>query len=101
MKIQVSLDGATPETNDKVRGKGNFETSVRGIRLFVNAGMRKSLKIAFTEMKHNYNEIPAMLKLADDLGVGNLTTGTLVKGGRAKNADWIELPDKAQIKNLI
>ena len=101
LKIQVSLDGATPETNDMIRGKGNFEASVRGIRLFVNAGMEKRIKIAFTEMKHNYDEIPEMLKLADTLGVAYFTAGTLVKSGRAKNIDWIELPERSQVRKLI
>jgi radical SAM protein with 4Fe4S-binding SPASM domain len=63
--------------------------------------MGERIKIAFTEMKHNYDEIPQMLKLADDLGVAQFITGTLVKGGRAKNTGWIELPDKFQVRNLI
>lgn len=101
LKIQISLDGATPEINDLIRGKGNFEASVRGVRLFVDAGMGKRIKIAFTEMKHNFNQIPEMLKLSDNLGVGQFTAGTLVKAGRAKNVDWIELPDKSQVGNII
>ena len=101
MKIQVSLDGATPEINDMIRGKDNFNASIRGIKLFADAGMGKRIKIAFTEMKHNYDEIPEMLKLAEGLGVGQLTTGTLVKAGRAKNIDWIELPDKSQVESLV
>ena len=101
LKIQISLDGATPETNDMIRGKGNFETSIKGIKHFVDAGMGEKIKIAFTEMKHNYDEIPKMLRLTNDLGVGQLTSGTLVKGGRAENADWIDLPDRSQIRNLI
>jgi radical SAM protein with 4Fe4S-binding SPASM domain len=101
LNIQVSLDGATPEINDMIRGKGSFEASIKGIKLFVDAGMGKRMKMAFTEMKHNYDEIPRMLKLANKLGVDQLTAGTIVKGGRAKNADWIELPDKSQIRNLV
>lgn len=101
VKIQVSLDGASPEINDMIRGKGNFKASIRGIRLFVNAGMGKRINIAFTEMKHNYDEIPEMLKLANKLGVAHFTAGTLVKGGRAKNMDWIELPDRSQVRSLV
>ncbi len=99
--IQISLDGATPETNDLIRGKGGFEAAVNAVRGFVGAGMGERIKIAFTEMRHNYNEIPAMLKLTDDLGAGLFTAGTLVKGGRAENAEWIELPDRAQVRELI
>ena len=101
LKIQVSLDGATPETNDLIRGKGNFKATVNALKGFVDAGMGKKIKIAFTEMRHNYDEIPDILKLADALGVGQFTAGTLIKGGRAKNVDWIELPDRTQVKNLV
>ena len=101
LKIQVSLDGAAPETNDLIRGKGSFEASVRGIRHFADAGMEKRIKIAFTEMRHNYDDIPEMLKLSDSLGVGQFVTGTLVKGGRAEKADWIGMPEKSQVRNLI
>ncbi len=101
LKIQVSLDGATPEVNDMIRGKGNFEAAVKGIRLFAAAGMGKRIRIAFTEMRHNFDQIPKILELANDLGVGQFTAGTLVKGGRAKNTDWIELPDRYQIRSLI
>ena len=101
LKIQVSLDGASPEINDLIRGKGSFEASIKGIKLFVDAGMGKKVKIAFTEMKHNYDEIPEMLSLTDTLGVGQFTAGTLVKGSRAKNTGWIELPDTSQVRKLI
>lgn len=99
--IQISLDGATPETNDLIRGKGSFEATVRAFKLLIEAGMGDRIRIAFTEMKHNYDEIPAMLKLTDDFGAGKFTTGTLVKGGRAENADWIEMPERSQIRKLI
>jgi radical SAM protein with 4Fe4S-binding SPASM domain len=101
LKIQVSLDGATPGINDMIRGKGSFAASLRALRLFVDAGMGKRIKIAFTEMKHNYNEMPAMLKLVDELGAGYFTAGTLVKGGRAKNTEWLDLPDRSQVVKLI
>ena len=101
LKIQVSLDGATPEINDLIRGKGNFKATVSALKNIVNAGMGEKVKIAFTEMKHNYDEIPEILKFADVLGVGQFTAGTLVKGGRAKNIDWIKLPDKFQVRSLV
>lgn len=101
IKIQISLDGAGPETNDLIRGRGNFNATLRAIKLFIEAGLEKEIWIAFTEMQHNFHEIPEMLKLADSLGVGKLIAGTLIKAGRAKNAEWIRLPDRSQIRLLI
>jgi radical SAM protein with 4Fe4S-binding SPASM domain len=100
-RIQVSLDGARAETNDMIRGKGNFEASVRAIRLFMEEGIGNRIQVAFTEMQHNYDEIPDMLKLADSLGAGKFIAGTLVKAGRARDAEWIKLPDKSQVRSLI
>jgi len=99
--IQVSIDGATPETNDLIRGKGNFKASIRALKLFVEAGMGERIKVAFTEMKHNFHEIPEMLKLVNELGIGKFVSGVLVKGGRAKNIEWIDLPDRSQVRDLV
>jgi MoaA/NifB/PqqE/SkfB family radical SAM enzyme len=100
-RIQVSLDGARAETNDMIRGKGNFEASVRAIRLFMEEGIGNRIQVAFTEMQHNYDEIPEMLKFADSLGAGKFIAGTLIKAGRARNSEWIRLPDKSQVRSLI
>ncbi|MFC1839453.1 radical SAM protein [Thermodesulfobacteriota bacterium] len=99
--IQVSIDGATPGVNDLIRGEGNFEASMIALKHFAEAGMGERIKIAFTEMRHNFHEIPEMLKLVKDLGIGQFISGTVVKGGRAENADWINLPDKTQVRELI
>ncbi|MBN1906773.1 MAG: radical SAM protein [Deltaproteobacteria bacterium] len=100
-KIQVSLDGSRPETNDLIRGRGNFNNTLRAIKQLIEEGLGKGIDIAFTEMRHNYDEIPEMLKLADSLGVGRFIAGTLIKAGRAKNAGWISLPDRTQVRSLI
>jgi radical SAM protein with 4Fe4S-binding SPASM domain len=99
--IQISLDGATPGTNDMIRGKGNFKAAISAIKLLIKEGIGNRVHIAFTEMKHNYDEIPEMLKLADSLGAGKFIAGALIKAGRAKNAGWIRLPDKSQVRSLI
>ena len=39
--------------------------------------------IAFTEMAHNLAEFPALLALAEELGVAKVTAGGLIPGGRA------------------
>lgn len=32
IRFQVSVDGATPQTNDPIRGKGSFETTLAGLK---------------------------------------------------------------------
>lgn len=101
LTIQVSLDGATPVVNDLMRGEGNFEASMEALKLFSDSGMGERIKIAFTEMRHNFHEIPEMLKMVENLGFAQLISGTVVKGGRAKYENRINLPERSQVRDLI
>ena len=38
--VQISLDGATPEVNDAVRGPGSYTTAMRAMENLAAAGMR-------------------------------------------------------------
>ena len=83
LSIQISLDGANSPSHDLVRGKGAFGKALAGITRLVRGGMGRNVQIFFTEMRHNLHEIPALLELADYLGVGSVKTGCLVRCGRA------------------
>jgi len=87
LSIQVSLDGAEAATHDLVRGKGAFDRAVAGIMRLADGGLASRITIAFTEMRHNLEEFPALLELATDLGVASVVAGTLITGGRGGNAD--------------
>ncbi len=39
LQVQVSIDGATPEEHDAVRGSGSFEKAVSGVRTLVRNGV--------------------------------------------------------------
>lgn len=101
LSIQVSLEGATEETHDHVRGAGSFDRTMRGLRLLSEAGLGKKTCVAFTEMQHNFEELPYLLELLDSLGIGLLVSGTLVLGGRAKHTDQLALPKPSQYGNLL
>jgi radical SAM protein with 4Fe4S-binding SPASM domain len=99
--IQVSLDGADDITHDYIRGSGSYEPAIDGIRRLVDSGLGERTRIAFTEMVHNYNDLPALLKMVDRLGIGGLISGTLLKGGRAARNNGISLPIPSQYRDLI
>jgi mycofactocin radical SAM maturase len=65
--IQVSLDGATPETCDAVRGKGVFNRAIEAVKLLAKTSIPTSINTVLTT--HNASEIPAMYELARSLGV--------------------------------
>jgi radical SAM protein with 4Fe4S-binding SPASM domain len=63
-KIQVSLDGATPEINDRQRGiAGAFEHTLDGIKNLVATGKIKPI-INTVVTQINYDDIPNILNCA-------------------------------------
>ncbi len=65
--ISFSLDGATAETNDPIRGKGSFTACTRGIRQAVAHGFAVSL--IFTVSQANLSDLDRMVPLLLTLGV--------------------------------
>jgi len=101
LTIQVSLEGATAETNDRVRGPGSFEQAFRGLKFLADAGLGEQVVVAFTETQHNFAELPRLLELLDELGIGGLVSGTLVLGGRAAQTDQVAPPTPSQYRELL
>ena len=101
LTIQISLDGARPRTHDLVRGPGSFFRAMAGLRLLVGAGLGPRTQVAFTEMRHNIHELPELLEILDDMGIGRLVSGTVVLGGRAAASKRINLPMPVQYWELI
>jgi radical SAM protein with 4Fe4S-binding SPASM domain len=99
--IQTSLEGATPQVHDRVRGEGSFHQTMRGLRLLVKGGMAPQVCLTFTEMGHNFDDIFDLLELADHLGIGQFVTGTLICGGRAAQSADLVPPAPSQYEQLL
>jgi radical SAM protein with 4Fe4S-binding SPASM domain len=99
--LQVSLDGANPETHDRLRGEGQFNKTLKTLRMMSEAGLGEQIRIAFTEISHNYDELPDLIGLVCDLGLKGLISGTVIKGGRSLKHEWINLPSVSQVISLI
>jgi mycofactocin radical SAM maturase len=65
--VQVSLDGATREVNDAVRGPGSFDMALRAMRNLADAGFR-GFKISVVLTRHNVSQLDDFAALADRLG---------------------------------
>lgn len=100
-KLQVSLDGATARTHDWVRGSGSFVAALKGIDLLRAGRLNAETTVAFTEMAHNYGDLPDLLEMMDTSGIGRLVTGTLVQGGRASQTDRVTPPRPSQVRTLL
>lgn len=101
LSIQVSLDGATAPSHDRVRGKGAFDRALRGIRRLTEGGLAPRLTLFFTEMKHNLEELPQVLELAADLGVGSVVAGALVRCGNAAEESTLQPAEVGQYLSLV
>jgi MoaA/NifB/PqqE/SkfB family radical SAM enzyme len=65
--FSFSLDGATRETNDQIRGHGSYETCLEGIRTAIQRGFTASL--IYTVSRTNLHELEMMAPLLDSLGI--------------------------------
>jgi len=60
--IQISLDGSCAKTHDRIRGRGNFEKAIRGIRILVRHGI--DVKVMFTLQRCNMEDVPSLIDMA-------------------------------------
>lgn len=70
-EIQVSIDGATEMSHDKVRGSGSYARALEGIARLKVKGFTVSLM--FTLHRLNQDEAEGVIDLAQQLGVDALT----------------------------
>ncbi|HST66734.1 MAG TPA: mycofactocin radical SAM maturase [Mycobacteriales bacterium] len=86
--VQISLDGATAEVNDAVRGTGSFATAIRAMDNLHAAGMR-GFKISVVCTRHNIPQLDQFKALADRYGA-QLRLTRLRPSGRGADT-WDEL----------
>ncbi|WP_286910425.1 radical SAM/SPASM domain-containing protein [Clostridium sp. UBA1652] len=80
--VQISLDGATHETHDWLRGKkGAFDNAIQAIKNLRNNNV--STAVSCTPTKKNINEYSNALELCESLGVESFRAQPLMLMGRA------------------
>ena len=80
-KIQISLDGAQPESHDWLRQKGAFYSAVNALKILKNVGIDHA--VAFSPNRKNIKELPDTIELAQSLGCTELRSQPLMILGRA------------------
>ncbi|WGL54121.1 mycofactocin radical SAM maturase [Nocardioides sp. BP30] len=86
--VQISLDGATAEVNDRVRGPGSYDTALRALEHLKEAGF-KDAKISVVCTRENIGQLDAFKALADHYGA-TLRLTRLRPSGRGADV-WDEL----------
>jgi MoaA/NifB/PqqE/SkfB family radical SAM enzyme len=90
--FSFSLDGATRETNDRIRGDGSYDTCLDGIRRTVGRGFKTSL--IYTVSSANIHELEMMAPLLDRLGIDRFFIQVI--GLRGKSAVAKDAADSRQ-----
>ena len=86
--VQISLDGATAEVNDAVRGAGSYDTALRAMQHLADAGFR-GFKISVVMTRANVGQLDGFKALADRFGA-QLRITRLRPSGRGADV-WDEL----------
>jgi MoaA/NifB/PqqE/SkfB family radical SAM enzyme len=101
-RIVISIEGATKETHEAIRGKGTFEKLMNNLlnlkRCIVETNSSLSIGINTVLSRKNLNEIEKLFDLLDDVGVNEWTLLSLGDVGYAKdNIDGLAITPQEEI----
>lgn len=96
--IQISLDGATPETHNSFRGRDSFERTIKGIENAVDSDIK--VGVASTVTKLNIHEIPEIIDLTEKLGADIFMYYNFIPTGRGKEIIDLDITPQ-QRENLL
>ena len=91
--VQISIDGATPETFAKQRPGGDLAKVLASCRAVRDAGL--PLEVTFAPTRLNIHEAEAAIALAVELGAFRFNTGQLMRLGTAAKL-WDRLEPSAE-----
>jgi MoaA/NifB/PqqE/SkfB family radical SAM enzyme len=92
--VQISVDGATAATHERVRPGSSFASATAAIERLAKRGCKP--QFVFVPTRFNLAEMSAAFDLAGELGCDTFVTGPLMRLGRAA-LDWERIaPSEAQ-----
>ena len=99
LRIQISLDGSRPETNDPIRGTGSFEKIADGIRGAIDAGLSVTVSTVITES--NADDVPNVTRTVARLGGTTHHLLWLHKRGRADDHGVDRTPSVERVTEVV
>ena len=79
--VQISVDGATPQSFERLRLKGNWQKTIDACTYLVEAGV--NTEIVFVPTKFNIHETGDVIEMAYRMGIYGFYTGKIMRIGRA------------------
>jgi len=80
--VQVSIDGASEETHDILRGDGSYKRALQGVKNLLSYGGSPTMGFVITSL--NAKDVTKYVDLAYDLGVNSVHFMPLMPSGKAK-----------------
>jgi len=100
-EIAISLDGVSARTHDGLRGKGNFQRTLKGIDSLKREGLGERINLHFCLSNRNIEEAIDLPEFAEDLGIQKITYLSMKKLGKASEV-WNDLkPDRESYKEFF
>ncbi|RJQ29801.1 MAG: radical SAM protein [Peptococcaceae bacterium] len=93
-QVKVSVDGLE-ERHDWNRGKGSFQKAMEALENFKKYGV-PSIYLIMTLSRQNYEDLPALIKLALDMGINFSMVEFLPTGHSCGKDDWVLSKEKRQ-----
>lgn len=97
-RVQMSLEGSTPNINDAIRGDGSFNETINSIRKLKKHGF--TVSVMTTVSRLNYQDIPGLLRILTDEGVDTFSVERLVPEGKGRKLSH-QLLSKEEMHNLF
>jgi radical SAM protein with 4Fe4S-binding SPASM domain len=98
--VQISIDGANPETHDSFRGeKGSFHRAMQGVEACKHVGL--PFQFGMVIRKQSLPEVPSMLELAVKSGANAAEFFDLVQVPRVRKECRGEILSTGERKNVM
>ena len=98
--MSVSLDGALPETHDRLRGiKGTWKATIDALRMARELGLRTQTNT--TVMRSNINELADIFHIAKDNGAVAWEVFFLIRTGRGASMESLDAYECEEVMNFL
>jgi radical SAM protein with 4Fe4S-binding SPASM domain len=97
-RVQMSIEGPTSELNDKIRGAGSFERTIKAIRLLKSRGLQVS--IMTTVFRSNMSKIIELIDILENEGVDTFALERFIPEG-AGSSMAAEALDPVEIRDVF
>jgi SynChlorMet cassette radical SAM/SPASM protein ScmE len=88
--VQVSIDGSGPPTHDAIRGAGNFNRALEGIKILREHGVPTAVRVTIN--KHNVFDLSEIARLLlEEISLNNFSTNAASYQGLCRKNPSVQL----------